>query len=130
MSLTPDMDQQQSTASSVFRFSLVSSVIAVLAASFIGWAISLLASATDIKLAAALTASLTTTLLLLCHANVGGSRSATVIKATAWATLAVTEIIIAALTLWSESVNAFILTGGFSALIFISVAYGVARSGQ
>lgn len=114
----------------VIRFAAIPSIIALLSAAFIGWAISLLASTPDMKLTAALAAGITAAMFLLCHANVGGSRSATVIKATAWFGLIVTEIILSCLALWCHSTDIFILVTGAAMLIFISTAYGVARSGQ
>lgn len=99
-------------------------------AGLIGWTISLIPSEQNAKILAGVVGGINAAIYLLTQFNVGGSRSATVIKSTAWAVLVISTIIIAIMAIWCVTPAYYIIPTALIALIFLTIAIGVARSGQ
>lgn len=114
----------------VFRFSFPLTIIGILIAGLIGWTISMIPATDNLKMVAGLCAGLSSALYLLTQFNVGGSRSATVIKTTSWFVFVLSMIVVTMMAAWCTNPSYFIITMSLIALIFLVVILGVAKSGQ
>ncbi len=106
------------------------SVIFILGSALLGWTISLIPDISVIKITAGLCSGILAAIFLLAYANTGGSRSAIVIRSTAWFALTASTLVTIVMGIFCSKTEYFFIVSAFIALVFLAVAYSVARSGQ
>lgn len=114
----------------VFRFDPVFSILAVAGAALIGWAMSLIPDTKEIQTLVWILSGISSAIFLLSIANVGKTRSSTVIKFLAWTILLISNFILALMSIWCENKTYFILVIAVIVLCFIAIAFGVGRTRQ
>lgn len=114
----------------VWRFNPVLSVIFILGSALLGWTISLIPDISAIRITAGLCSGILAAIFLLAYANTGGSRSAIVIRSTAWFALTASTLVMIVMGIFCSKTEYFFIVSAFIALVFLAVAYSVARSGQ
>lgn len=114
----------------VWNFNPVMSVIFILGAALLGWTVSLIPDISSIKVTSGFSTGILAAIFLLTYANVSGSRSALVIRSTAWSGLTVSTLIMILMSIFCTKTEYFFIVSAFIALIFLAVAYSVARARQ
>lgn len=121
---------EEHSAKEVVRFNPVLSVIMLCGAALLGWTVSLIPSASAIQTTVGLCSGILSAIFLLVYANVKGTRAATVIKTTAWTFVVVSTLILIVMAMLCTTPHYYFIVSAFLLLIFLSVSYTVARSGQ
>lgn len=124
------MNNSDDMNTGVLRFNMTFTLIGLAIAGLIGWAISFIPSDDHIRLTAALAAGLSTALYVLTILNVGGSRSAVVIRSLSSTTLIISLIAVTLMAIWCTTTAYYIIVLGLIALIFLGITVAVAKSGQ
>lgn len=122
--------QNNETDAGVFRYNRVASAIDIAIAVLIGWGISMIPDKTSMQLLAGITSGIMAAAFMLTSANTGDTRSALVIRVTAWVFFIVAIVVGLALAIWCEDYRYYILVNGIWLCIFATVTYRVATSGQ
>ena len=122
--------QEIDITDAVFRFDPVYTILALAGAALIGWAMSLIPDAQEIQTLVWILSGISSAIYLLCYANLGNTRSATVIKYLACTTLVISNFILALMSIWCENATYFRLVITVIVLGFTTIAYGVGKTKQ
>lgn len=123
-------DNTISANSSIVKFRPSFSLLAIAMAALIGWALSMIPSDVDLQMYTGALSGISAALYLLILCNVGGSRSATVIRSFSGFMLTLTCLVLVAMALWCETAKYFVITSAFLVIVYLAVVLGVAKSGQ
>lgn len=122
--------QEIDMTDNVFRFDLVYTILALAGTALIGWAMSIIPDTQKIQTLVFILSGISSAIYLLCYANLGNTRSATVIKYLAWTTLVISNFILALMSVWCENATYFRLVIAVIVLGFTTIAYGLGRTKQ
>lgn len=123
-------NQSGTSENTIFRFTPIPSLISLAIVALTAWGLSWIPSIVDMKIGIAVAFGLSSACFLLTAINIGESRSTTVLKTTASVFLCLTLLLDIALAVWCIYIRTVILANALILLIFILIAYSIAKTKQ